>query len=157
MSLVERYCLVPMQLGHHFAASVQNRGHGGIVLLSSGAALVDGQKLVVDEASRVFDMVMAEALWAELNVRGVDILGLVLGVTNTPVLGRTLVGVASSPTLAHQSKVQRRSNRFLPKRVPTCPKGRSALPPMACERVSSHRGDVPQRCSPAYCSCSTVP
>jgi short-subunit dehydrogenase len=36
-------------------------------------------------------MVMAEALWAELHGRGVDVLGLILGVTDTPALRRLLL------------------------------------------------------------------
>ena len=36
-------------------------------------------------------MVMAEALWAELHDQGVDVLGLVLGLTDTPALRRLLV------------------------------------------------------------------
>ena len=35
-------------------------------------------------ASKAFDTVMAEALWAELHGEGVDVLALVLGVTDTP-------------------------------------------------------------------------
>jgi hypothetical protein len=34
--------------------------------------------------------VMAEALWAELHAKGVDVLGLVLSVTDTPALRRLL-------------------------------------------------------------------
>ena len=36
-------------------------------------------------------MVMAEALWSELHEHGVDVLGLVIGLTDTPPLRRTLV------------------------------------------------------------------
>jgi uncharacterized protein len=91
LALVERNCLVPMRLCHHFAAPMQERGRGGIVLVSSGAALVGGPNMVAYGATKAFDMVMAEALWAELHTSGVDVLGLVLGVTDTPSLRRTLV------------------------------------------------------------------
>jgi short-subunit dehydrogenase len=91
LALVERNCLVPMRLCHHLAAPMQERGRGGIVLVSSGAALVGGRNMVAYAATKAFDMVMAEALWAELHGSGVDVLGLVLGVTDTPALRRTLV------------------------------------------------------------------
>ena len=39
-------------------------------------------------ASKAFDMVMAEALWAELHDQGVDVVALVLGTTDTPALRR---------------------------------------------------------------------
>ena len=66
------------------------RGSGGIVLVSSGAGLAGGQNMVAYGASKAFDMVMAEALWAELHDKGVDVLALVLGVTDTPALRRLL-------------------------------------------------------------------
>ena len=91
VALVDRNCVAPMRLCHHFAAPMQARGRGGIVLVSSGAGLVGGKNMVAYGATKAFDMVMAEALWAELHPRGVDVLGLVLGVTDTPALRRTLV------------------------------------------------------------------
>jgi uncharacterized protein len=90
LGLVQRNCLVPMQLCHHFAGPMVARGRGGIVLVSSGAGLAGGQNMVAYCASKAFDMVMAEALWAELHDKGVDVLGLVLSVTDTPALRRIL-------------------------------------------------------------------
>jgi len=60
------------------------------VLVSSGAGLAGGANMVAYSASKAFDMVMAEALWAELHTKGVDVLGLVLSVTDTPALRRLL-------------------------------------------------------------------
>ena len=42
--------------------------------------------MVAYGASKAFDMVFAEALWTELHEKGVDVLGLILGKTNTPAL-----------------------------------------------------------------------
>jgi short-subunit dehydrogenase len=66
------------------------RGRGGIVLVSSGAALVGARRMVAYASSKAFDLVMGEALWAELGDAGVDVLSLVLGVTDTPALRRVL-------------------------------------------------------------------
>jgi uncharacterized protein len=85
-SMVQRNCMVPMQLCHHFAPAMVERGSGGIVIFGSGAGLVGGSNMVAYGASKAFDMVFAEALWAELHDRGVDVLGLILGKTNTPAL-----------------------------------------------------------------------
>jgi short-subunit dehydrogenase len=79
-----------MQLCHHLAAPMVERGRGGIVVVSSGAALVGARRMVAYAASKAFDMVMTEALWAELHDKGVDVLALVLGVTDTPALRRLL-------------------------------------------------------------------
>ena len=90
LAMVQRNCVVPILLCHHFAAPMQTRGRGGIVLVSSGAALVGAKNMVAYSASKAFDMVMAEALWAELHSAGVDVLGLVLGATDTPALRQLL-------------------------------------------------------------------
>jgi short-subunit dehydrogenase len=78
--------MVPMQLCHHFAPAMVERGNGGIVIFGSGAGLAGGPNMVAYGASKAFDMVFAEALWAELHDKGVDVLGLILGKTNTPAL-----------------------------------------------------------------------
>ena len=46
--------------------------------------------MVAYGASKAFDIVMAEALWSEVQPRGVDVLALVLGATDTPALRRLL-------------------------------------------------------------------
>ncbi|MEB4211264.1 SDR family NAD(P)-dependent oxidoreductase [Mycobacterium sp. 94-17] len=85
-AMVQRNCMVPMQLCHHFAPAMAERGRGGIVIFGSGAGLAGGPNMVAYGASKAFDMVLAEALWAELHGKGVDVLGLILGKTDTPAL-----------------------------------------------------------------------
>ena len=99
LAMVHRNCVVPVQVCHYFAGPMTARGRGGIVLVSSGAALVGSPNMVAYGASKAFDMVMAEALWAELHDRGVDVLGLVLGATDTPALRALLArrGILASP------------------------------------------------------------
>jgi uncharacterized protein len=89
-AMVQRNCIVPVQLCHHFAQPMVERGNGGIVLVTSGAALVGARRMVAYGASKAFDLVMGEALWAELHDKGVDVLSLVLGLTDTPALRRLL-------------------------------------------------------------------
>ena len=98
-AMVHRNCMVPMQLCHRFAPAMVERGSGGIVIFSSGAALAGAPNMVAYGASKAFDMVFAEALWAELHGKGVDVLGLMLGKTNTPALRQLEYsrGLISSP------------------------------------------------------------
>lgn len=84
--MVQRNCMVPMQLCHHFAPAMVERGRGGIVIFGSGAGFFGGSNMVAYGASKAFDMVFAEALWSELHNKGVDVLGLILGKTDTPAL-----------------------------------------------------------------------
>jgi short-subunit dehydrogenase len=88
--MIHRNCTVPVQLCHHFGAAMADRGRGGLVLVGSGAGLIGAPNMVAYGASKAFDMVLAEALWAELHDRGVDVLGLILAVTDTPALRRLL-------------------------------------------------------------------
>ncbi len=99
VAMVQRNCMVPVRLCHHFAAPMVARGRGGIVLVGSGAGLAGGPNMVAYGSSKAFDMVLGEALWAELHPRGVDVLSLVLAVTDTPALRRLLAarGVLSGP------------------------------------------------------------
>jgi short-subunit dehydrogenase len=93
LGMVQRNCIVPLQMCHHFGAAMVDRGKGGIVLVSSGAGLVGAQNMVAYAATKAFDMVMAESLWAELHDKGVDVLSLArrhghAGVCRSPPNGR---------------------------------------------------------------------
>lgn len=85
-ALLTRNCLVLLRLCHHFAGKMVERGRGGIVNFSSGAALSGGQNVVAYGGTKAFDMVFTEGLWVELHDKGVDVLGLILGKTDTPAL-----------------------------------------------------------------------
>ncbi|WP_006245735.1 SDR family NAD(P)-dependent oxidoreductase [Mycolicibacterium tusciae] len=85
-ALLQRNCLVPMRLCHHYAGMMVERGRGGIVNFSSGAALAGGPNMVAYAGTKAFDMVFTEGLWAELHDKGVDVLCLLLGKTDTPAL-----------------------------------------------------------------------
>ncbi|MET0474151.1 MAG: SDR family NAD(P)-dependent oxidoreductase [Mycobacterium sp.] len=85
-AMIHRNCTVPVQLCHHFAPAMVERGTGGIVVFGSGAGFVGAPNMVAYGASKAFDMVFAEALWGELHDHGVDVLGLILGKTDTPAL-----------------------------------------------------------------------
>jgi short-subunit dehydrogenase len=103
--LVVRNCTTVVGTTHHFAAIMRQRGHGGIVLVTSGAAWAGGSHLAVYGASKAFDLVLAESLWAELSPAGVDVLGMVLGPTDTPAFrkilnGRQLDGMADPDDVA---------------------------------------------------------
>jgi uncharacterized protein len=87
--MLQRNCLVPMQLTHHYGQAMVERGRGGILILSSGAAFAGAPNMVSYGATKAFDMIFAEALWCELKDKGVDALGVVLGETDTPLLRRT--------------------------------------------------------------------
>jgi short-subunit dehydrogenase len=60
------------------------------VLVTSGAAWAGGARIAAYGATKAFDLLLAESLWAEWRPSGVHVLGLVLGATDTPSLRRVL-------------------------------------------------------------------
>lgn len=100
-SMIQRNCTVPVQLCHHFAAPMVQRGRGGIVIFGSGAGFAGGPNMVAYGATKAFDMVFAEALWTEVHDHGVDVLGLILGKTDTPALRRLEASRGQIPSEDH--------------------------------------------------------
>jgi short-subunit dehydrogenase len=62
------------------------RNRGGVILMSSGAALGGGPGVAVYSATKAFDLTFAESLWTELRPRGVDVLAVVAPAMKTPSL-----------------------------------------------------------------------
>ena len=89
-SLIARNCTTVMEVCHRFGAPMVERGRGGMILVSSGAAWAGASHVATYGATKSFDLILAEGLWAEWHERGVDVLGLVLGATDTPSLRRLL-------------------------------------------------------------------
>lgn len=87
---VQRNCTSVLEASHHFGGRMVRRGRGGVILVTSGAAWCGGDTLSVYGATKAFDLVLAEGLWAEWQPHGVDVLALVLGPTDTPSLQRSL-------------------------------------------------------------------
>ncbi len=88
--LIRRNCTTVMETCHRFGAPMVARGRGGLVLVTSGAAWAGGSHVAAYGATKAFDLVLAESLWAEWHHAGVDVLALVLGATDTPSLRRLL-------------------------------------------------------------------
>ena len=90
--MVARNCTTVVGTTHHFGGLMVKRGRGGIVLVTSGAAWAGGANIAVYGATKAFDLLLAESLWAELGPQGVDVLAMVLGQTDTPSFRRVLNG-----------------------------------------------------------------
>ena len=89
-AMVRRNCAVPLLASHHYGAPMTERGRGGILLVTSGAAWAGGGRLTTYGGTKAFDLVFGEGLWAELRRDGVDVLSLVVGATDTPALRASL-------------------------------------------------------------------
>lgn len=89
-SMVRRNCDAVLEVSHRLGGRMVDQGRGALVLVTSGAAWVGGSHIAAYGATKAFDLILAEALWAEWRPKGVDVLALVLGATDTPSLRRSL-------------------------------------------------------------------
>jgi uncharacterized protein len=61
-----------------------SRGRGGVVIMSSMAGFQGSALVPTYAATKAFDTVLGESLWAELSSKGIDVLVCVAGATSTP-------------------------------------------------------------------------
>ncbi len=87
--LINLNCHGPAVFCHLLGKPMRDRGRGGIILMSSLSGLAGGAYVATYAATKSFDIVFAEALWAEMKPFGVDVLGLVAGATDTPSMARS--------------------------------------------------------------------
>ena len=84
LELTQRNVVTTVACCHHFAGPMKARGRGGLLLVNSGACYGGASFLATYSASKAFVLCLGEGLWAELRPHGVDVLNLVLGMTDTP-------------------------------------------------------------------------
>ena len=84
LRVIDVNCRGPLTLAHLLGGPMARRGRGGIVLMTSLAASQGNPLLASYAASKAFNLVLAEGLWAELREQGVDVLACRAGATRTP-------------------------------------------------------------------------
>jgi uncharacterized protein len=75
-------------LAHHFCKKMAVRGRGGIVLMGSLAGNAGSPSVIAYAGAKAFSQIFAEGLWWEMKQRGVDVLHVVVGSTDTPAMKR---------------------------------------------------------------------
>jgi short-subunit dehydrogenase len=92
-----------IQLVHHFGNRFKSRGRGAILLVGSMAGYRGTPNTVLYNASKAFDRVFAEGLWAELGRHGIDVVEFVVGAMRTPAMARR--GMTFGPGVADPEAV----------------------------------------------------
>jgi uncharacterized protein len=77
-------CRTPLVLVQRLLPRLVERGHGGIVLLSSQSAMRGTALSAGYAATKAWNMIFAESLWDEVRDLGVDVLAVLPGPTRTP-------------------------------------------------------------------------
>jgi short-subunit dehydrogenase len=83
-AIVDVNCWGPLAVCEHFGPPMVRAGRGGIVLMSSGAGLAGSPYNAAYSASKAFDLMLGESLWAEWRSRGVDVLSVIGPAIDTP-------------------------------------------------------------------------
>ncbi|VWX53378.1 SDR family oxidoreductase [Novosphingobium sp. 9U] len=115
-ALATRNVMTTMRALHAFGAPMRERGRGGMIVVGSGACYAGLPGIGVYAASKAFDLVLCEALWAELEPHGVDVLSYVIGRTDTPAHRELMEarGMAIPDNLADPDDVARLGLERLP-------------------------------------------
>jgi uncharacterized protein len=84
MTPVLTNCVALTQLVHRFAKPMARRGRGGILIIGSIAGNAGSYFIAGYSAAKAFNQVLAEALWTELQPKGVHVLAFPIGAADTP-------------------------------------------------------------------------
>jgi short-subunit dehydrogenase len=100
-------CHVPMQLAHGFIPRLRARGRGGIVFTSSIEALMGCPYSGAYSATKALVNALGEALWAELQPEGIDVLTLCPGATESEAAAKQGVDLAALQNVMPAGEVAR--------------------------------------------------
>lgn len=95
--MVDVNCRAPVALARVFAPDMVAKGCGDIVFVSSIAAYQPTPYFAVYAATKVFDLLLGEALWAELEQHGVEVLSVSPGHVRTRFQARSGDPVTNPP------------------------------------------------------------
>ena len=90
-------CRAPMILAYTLGQRMREHGRGGIVLMSSLSA-GQGSALIANyAATKAYNLILAEGLWAELRAQGVDVLAVAPSAIAAPDANGKVAGGATAP------------------------------------------------------------
>lgn len=90
LGMLERNCATVLRIARRFGSRLVARRAGGMVLLTSWGGWAGASGIATYSATKAFNLMLAESLWAEWRDDGVDVLALVLTATDTPSLRRLI-------------------------------------------------------------------
>jgi hypothetical protein len=127
----------PLQFVHALAPAMVARGRGGIVLMSSIAGLQGAPHLAAYAASKAFNIVLGESLWAELGPKGVEVVVSCAGAIRTPGYLRT--ARRQAPGTLDPAQVAEQTLRALGKGPRVVPGATNKLAALLLSRLLSRR------------------
>jgi len=119
-------CTTPTILSYEIGRRLAARGHGGIAIVSSIAALVGCSYMAMYAATKAFEWVLGEGLYAELEPHGVDVALYLLGSTATPSFMERYGANVDPSRAAHIETDDPLETMFNRQSVPTSPEDAAA-------------------------------
>jgi short-subunit dehydrogenase len=104
-------------LTRYFGEKMTSRRRGGVIFLSSGSALHGSPFCANYSGTKAYNLMLAEALWAEWMPLGVDVLGFIAGLTRTPGMEANGLKPNSLVPLGQPDKVVRHALKSLGKKA----------------------------------------
>jgi len=101
-------CRGPLILCHHYGTRMAARRRGAIIVVASLSGFQGHAMVGTYAATKAFDLVLGEALWAELREHGIDVLAFCPGATRTPAFLATQprpTGAVSPPLMDPEETV----------------------------------------------------
>ena len=90
-------CVAVTQMVDRLSRPMVERRRGGIIVMSSLAGRIGSPRVATYAATKAFDLILAESLWAELGPQGVDVLAVLPGQTHTPGFDGSLTARSRLP------------------------------------------------------------
>ena len=90
-------CVAVTQMIDRLSRRMVERRRGGIIVMSSLAGRIGSPRVATYAATKAFDLILAESLWAELRPHGVDVLAVLPGSTKTPGFEGSLTSRSKIP------------------------------------------------------------
>ncbi len=125
-SMIALNCSAPLALTHELAQGMRDRGRGGVIIVSSVNAFAAAAGMANYNATKAYDLLLAEGLAGELGPLGVDVQALCPGGTysefqQTAGLEVERLGPLAGVMFAKPEDVVRTSLRKLGKRTTVVP------------------------------------
>lgn len=114
MTPVLTNCVALTKLVHEFGKPMAQRGRGGILIIGSMAGNAGSYFIAGYSAAKAFNQIFAEALWAELQPRGVHVLVCPIGAADTPSRRRSGTVDADEMQVARPEDVAQQALDQLP-------------------------------------------
>jgi uncharacterized protein len=83
---IQRNVVTMARCCHYFGGLMRGRRKGGLLLVNSGACYGGSSFMATYSGTKAFTLCFGESLWAELRHDGVDVLTLIMSITDTPML-----------------------------------------------------------------------